>query len=355
MSEKYDVVVIGGGVIGASIFHSLAKNQLSVAIVEKNRIASGVTAYSGGITRVFHMDSYLSDAAIFSMSYYKKFKEEVGAHITFNECGFVFFPKSEDTELAEKEYERIKNKINVNWLTGAEVNQLKDLQIHKKFHRDYMVYEPESGYVDPVEATKAWVAAGESHGGKKYEGVDVDKILYSEGRAIGVQTNIGPIFSDYVVVASGFSTPRILEHSDISHQLFNRKIQVDLVAIENSQSSPAFIDDQFDLNGRPEKNDTMLIGYPTYDTRFESGRLSVDQSHSLLIRKMATQRFSWADTFKVRGGYTSFECYSNDGRGYTGESESIENVIVASGYSGGGFKIAPYVGKKVFNIIKSGK
>ena len=47
--QKADVVIIGGGVIGTSIFYHLAKNNIDVALLEKNSIASGTSSSCEGI------------------------------------------------------------------------------------------------------------------------------------------------------------------------------------------------------------------------------------------------------------------------------------------------------------------
>ena len=49
MSQQVDVVVIGGGIIGCSIAYYLAKEGLSVHLLEQNKIAQGTTRAAGGM------------------------------------------------------------------------------------------------------------------------------------------------------------------------------------------------------------------------------------------------------------------------------------------------------------------
>ena len=52
MCEKYDVAIIGGGVIGSSVAHFLAERGHKVAIVEKQSIASEASKAAAGLLGV---------------------------------------------------------------------------------------------------------------------------------------------------------------------------------------------------------------------------------------------------------------------------------------------------------------
>jgi len=78
MNTTFDIIVIGGGVIGASIFHHLAQQGYQVGLIEKKTIASGCTAWSGGIVRCFHLDSVITERALYSWEYYLTFEKHTG-------------------------------------------------------------------------------------------------------------------------------------------------------------------------------------------------------------------------------------------------------------------------------------
>jgi glycine/D-amino acid oxidase-like deaminating enzyme len=52
MTQTYDAIIIGAGVMGTSIAFHLAERGLKVAIVERRNAASGATGHSSGLIRM---------------------------------------------------------------------------------------------------------------------------------------------------------------------------------------------------------------------------------------------------------------------------------------------------------------
>ena len=84
-----DVLIVGGGVVGAAIFHELA-GDCATMLVDRARVAHGCTAWSGGIVRCFHDDPVLSDRAVIGLQYYRQFATHTGIGVPFVESGFIF-------------------------------------------------------------------------------------------------------------------------------------------------------------------------------------------------------------------------------------------------------------------------
>ena len=89
MSQQVDVVVIGGGIIGCSIAYYLAKEGLSVHLLERNKIAQGTTRAAGGMLGAH--SEYLNDTfysfARESQALYKEFQRDAGVDIGYTTGG----------------------------------------------------------------------------------------------------------------------------------------------------------------------------------------------------------------------------------------------------------------------------
>lgn len=352
-STVLDVAVVGAGVLGASVFHHLVKAGYQVGLLEKDTCASGCTAWSGGIVRCFHTHSDLSDKALWSWQYYKNFEQHTGEQAAFKETGFLYFPALENLTWAEHEVQRLSKDFQMTWLLP---DQLKEQFAELLAYAEHpAVYEPHSGYMNPVLVTDAWIRAGQKMGGSLYEQQESISIDLLDTGRIRIRTAQQDFETRHVVIACGASTPSILDQLRIPHDLYAQIIQVDIRKPAFWRDGhPAFIDDQFHLNGRPDaENKTVYIGHPTglriVDINQNSAR---DLQHSERIQQQGRQRWSWVEQSTYTQSLRSPDCYSPDGLGRVMKASSQNNIWLATGFSGGGFKMAPWVGKEMVALIK---
>jgi glycine/D-amino acid oxidase-like deaminating enzyme len=356
ISKQYDVLVVGGGIIGASIFYQLTSEGYKTALVEKNHIASGCTAASGGIVRCFHLESELSDKAVYSWHYYRNFYQHTGKDCQFNECGFLYFPRVINYANSLKEVDRLSKQVPIRWLNNNELQKSFGNLLEPSL--DCAVYEPLSGFMNPLQVTKAWVDAARQLGGHCYEKTILKSLLFSDGILTGISTNLGNVNAKYVVFATGPYTPKLLDKLGFSHDLYTQIIQVDLRRPTTLvPSQPAYIDDCNQLNGRPNLNlDGVYLGSPTnkrITNMAECGDL--DLTHSNVTKAKGAYRWKWAANSELIGGLRSADCYSKDGLGRVQALNKDNSIFIATAFNGGGFKMAPWIGNQIVNLLKEAK
>lgn len=348
--KSFDIIVIGGGVVGASTFHRLVSEGFSVVLIEKDRICQGTTAYSGGIVRCFHKQSQLSDMAVIGYDYYRNFEENTGIDCPFTESGFLYFDDISMEKDHQREVARLSENIEIKWLNTHDARS--QFPYLKLSDNQGVVYEPKAGYMDTYNTTKGWVQAGEAAGGTVLEGVKVEKLISMHGRFVGVQTSIGPIYGERSVICTGALTTPLLASAGLDTDIYAQAIQVNRFHTDSfPDSHPAYIDDEFNLNGRPDGRGTMLAGHPTNDRIFVDKKLSIDLTHTYLITDFSRKRFEWAKNLEMRGGFKCFDSYTLDGAGEVKFVDEKELITVASGFSGGGFKLAPAIAAKVSQLL----
>lgn len=344
MSDRVDVIVAGAGVVGAATFFELASRGADVTLVERNVVASGATAWSGGVVRLTHDDSESADRALFGWRYYRALAER-GIDVPFNETGFLYFPKPERRAFAQAEVARLRRDAPIAWL---DADALAERFGHLLADTGGgAVWEPRSGWVDPRDVTRAFVRAGVRHGGRLVEGVE---LLGVEGDVVA-RTTAGDLEARAIVLATGVRTPGLLDTLGVAHDLFNRDIQVDVRApLHGVGDQPAFIDDVYDLNGRPDPgSNAVLVGFPTGLASVALDAAPIRPSHSARIVEEGRKRFAWIDGSAARGGRRHPECYAPDALARV--RRVADGVVVATGFSGGGLKMAPWAANHVVSLL----
>ena|SRR5688572_751892 len=89
MNQTYDAIVIGAGVMGASIAYNLSQRGLKILILERQTIAVGATGASSGLVRM-HYDVEVDSALAWeSFHYFKNWRERIGGDCGFTRTGFL--------------------------------------------------------------------------------------------------------------------------------------------------------------------------------------------------------------------------------------------------------------------------
>jgi sarcosine oxidase subunit beta len=355
MKKTTDIIIIGGGITGAWLAYTLSKQlTTNITLIEKGRIASGSTGLSGGIVRGYHPDPYLSDLACESLPYYHNFSSEIDLKVSFKKTGFLYFEPQANKSLVLNEVNRLNHKFKykIQLLSKNESqNRFPDIIFDES---STTVFEPDSGYIDPISCSFSLINKVKELGVVVSEGVQVKNIIVDGSKTKGVETNCGTVYAPIVIVAAGAWSKQIVSELHPELSLRPKKIQVCVFdRPHNHLSIPAFIDDQYDLNGRPDVNNSILIGHPCDVWDFDPDfREPVELDHAALIRKIAFNRFPWAKEATLLGGYHGYDGYTPDKRGLIQTSEKFKGLIFATGWSGGGFKTAPAVSNRVCDLIK---
>ena len=115
MSDRVDVIVAGGGIVGAATFFELASRGVEVTLIERNVVASGATAWSGGVVRLMHDDCESADRAVYGWRFYRTLAAR-GIDVPFRTTGFLYFPKPERRAFTRTETHRLRRDVPIAWL-----------------------------------------------------------------------------------------------------------------------------------------------------------------------------------------------------------------------------------------------
>src|SRR3972149_8788232 len=149
MPNTYDLLLIGGGVHGASLAFHLSARGVKVAVLEKSFLAAGATGRSSGLVRMHYDFEAEARLAWESFQWFRDWKERVGGDSGFTRTGFLQLVTREHVD-ALKANTHMLQRIGVPTMlvTADDVKRLAPQFVTDDF--DLATYEPESGYADPV-------------------------------------------------------------------------------------------------------------------------------------------------------------------------------------------------------------
>jgi sarcosine oxidase subunit beta len=164
LPEEVDVVVIGGGVMGASAAFHLAETGVSVLLVEKNDLASGSTSKAAGGVRANFSDELNIAMGARSLDLLADFPNRPGQEIDLHRPGYLFaLSTPEDVALFEKSTAlHIAAGVESRMLTPEEAKELSPiLEIDGILAASFT---PNDGYCTPESVVLGYASGARKHG-----------------------------------------------------------------------------------------------------------------------------------------------------------------------------------------------
>jgi glycine/D-amino acid oxidase-like deaminating enzyme len=197
-----DVVVIGGGIVGAFTAYFLAKRGVKVALLEKGRIGGEQSSRNWGWCRQQNRDERELPMATRSLELWEQFTAETGEQTGFRRCGLLYL-SNDDAEIATwarwRELARSVG-ITTHVLTAAEANE-RGRMTGRTWRGG--VFSPSDGTADPSIAAPSVARAVMKLGGTVHESCAARGLELAAGRVAGVVTEHGVIRTNTVVLSAG--------------------------------------------------------------------------------------------------------------------------------------------------------
>ena len=363
MIDKTDAVVIGGGIIGASVAHFLTKLGFGeVALVEKSRICGGSTQYSAAHVRQHYTNEVAIRLAVRAAAMFANAEEELGGDVGFVQDGYmVVTPEDEAQALREIVPYQRELGVQTELLAPDEVaERWPELALDAVA---LACFEETSGYADPVRTVQALVGSARERGLHVYEGCRVVGLVTAGGRVGGVVTGDGEISTDVVVNATGPWGNTVGAMVGIEYPLrFSREHEAIFEAPPGFGRIPVMSDVTQRLYFRNVGRDRVLVGEgwpkepePADPETYDDG---TDDAHlSRMVPKLVRRLPALAPTLTQPGfggafvtGYSGVYDITEDWYPIVGE-EALGGYWSAFGGSGHCFKIGPTIGESLAHLI----
>jgi sarcosine oxidase, subunit beta len=353
--RRADVVVVGGGVMGAAIAFALAgRGAGRVLLLERRELCSGPTRHSTAIVRLHYTQPLLVRMALHGLRTYGAFEDVTGAHSGFVRTGMLF-------GVAPEERARLEENVAVGRAEGAETHllepgQLEDLDPRVVGDDLVFCFEPEAGHCDPYLVTAGFAAAARRHGAEIVEGAAVTAV---DDR--GVETTGGRVDAGAVVVAAGVAAAPLLAALGYDFPVRAAPAEVGRYRLPAGFTPPPAVADfsAEQLYFRPAEPGFLEVGSlaPEHaDEPIDPERPPEGARHETLerYRDGLARRLRGAGGGHWRGAWTGIYDVTPDWEPAIGPVPGTKRVVVAAGFSGHGFKLAPAVGTAVAELVLDG-
>jgi sarcosine oxidase, subunit beta len=357
MSQTADVVVIGGGVNGASIAYALAARGVKAVLVEKGSLAGGASGRSSALVRMHYTNEWDARLAWASFPVFRHWAELMGGPAVFTHTGFVNVVAPQFAERLRLNVEMLKGiGVNTTAITAAELRELQPFANVDDIGA--AAYEPESGYANPAETVEGFRRRATELGARVLQWTEVARVVRRESRVTGVETSAGPIDAGAVIVAAGAWSSRLC--AEIGLDLHARPKAIDTVAVtrppELARGHMVFIDNVQGNYFRPESGGLTLVGVPCqeWDIDPDTMETGLPPSAAETGASLLTHRIPVMDRATLSRGYRAFDGYSADRHAILGRVDGIDGLYLATAFSGAGFKIAPAVGACMAELVTEG-
>ena len=351
-----DIVIIGGGVMGASTAYHLAQRGLEkIVLLERQPFfGQGATGKcAGGVRHQFATEVNIR-LSLESLAMLDRFKEEVGQEVDFRKCGYLFALTEEKDVAAFRKNVELQHRLGVltEWLTGDEVRaRLPLLRL-----RDALggTFYGQDGLVDPNGVVMGYINAARQLGTQAFTGVEVTRVTCRVSRVIGVETTLGPIAAPVVVNAAGPWAALVGQMADVELPIVpvRRQMLTTTPLPEIPADFPFVIDFAQSLYFHRE-GDGLLTGMsdPDEPPSFDE---SVDEDWELRALEAAIERLPLLERAGRLSHWAGLYEVTPDAHPILGKTP-LEGFYVCAGFSGHGFMHGPIVGKLMAEFIHTGR
>jgi glycine/D-amino acid oxidase-like deaminating enzyme len=356
MAETFDAIVIGGGVIGASVLFQLASLGCKKALLlERGEIAGGMTAHSSGIVRTHYSVPANVEIARASLAMFERFRElldgdpDADAGLVLSGYLIVAPPGASS--------EAVRASIAMQRRLGVEA-QLLDRKAALDHHPwlalddiEAIGFEAEAGFADPYLVTTSFLRAARRRGATVRTNTPVTGLLRNGQRITGVTTARGPIEAGMVLSAANVWSRTVAGWAGLdipleitAHHVFtlaaDQPYGADLPLVKDL-ASPA------KLYTRPMSGHLLVGGghEGTVTDDPEMADLAPDQDAMLDEAAQAAHRLpAFAEGRLVRSWSGLYDT-TPDWNPVLGPVPGLDGLQVAFGFSGHGFKLSPMIGR----------
>ncbi|WP_289043086.1 FAD-dependent oxidoreductase [uncultured Aliiroseovarius sp.] len=206
------VVIIGGGVVGASSLYHLAKKGWSdCVLLEKNELTAGSTWHAAGNVPTFSTSWAVMNMQRYSTELYARLGDEVDYPMNYHVTGSL---RLAHTKERMQEFQRAASMgryqgMNMEILTPEETKaRYPFLETHDL---EGALYDPHDGDIDPAQLTQALAKGARDMGAKILRFCPAEGVTQHDDGTWTVHTPKGDIACDYVVNAAGYYAQRVGE------------------------------------------------------------------------------------------------------------------------------------------------
>jgi 4-methylaminobutanoate oxidase (formaldehyde-forming) len=364
---RAQIVIIGGGVIGASVAYHLTKlGRTEVVLLEQGQLSCGTTWHAAGLVGQLRASESGTRLVQYSTELYAELEQETGLSAGYVQCGGVTVARTEDrmTQLRRTAANAAAYDLECELLSPEEaferypVMRIDDLA--------GAIWLPADGRANPTDLTMALAKGARQRGARVIEHVRVLDVLSAQGRVTGVRTDAGDIEAEIVVNCAGQWAKAVGAMAGVNVPLYSAEhfyvvtetiagVHPELPILRDPDGYTYFKEEVGGLvigGFEPEAKPWVApdkIPYP-----FEFQLLDEDWEHFEILMENALLRVPALEHTGLKKLYNGPESFTPDNQFILGEAPGCANFFVGAGFNSVGIASAGGAGRALAEWIVNG-
>jgi len=359
VADTADVVIVGGGIVGASIAYHLAQaGSTNVLVLEREpHLGRGSTGKSmGGVRAQFSTEINIR-LSLYALDFFARFEEATGCPSGYRPQGYLFVATSEkhlDYLRANYQLQVACGVKTVELLSPAEV-----LRRMPHLRADDILggsFSSTDGFVDPYSVMTGFMQRATDKGVRLWKGAEVTAILRDSQGTAGVETTRGPVTTRTVVNAAGPWAAQVAALAGV--MLPVQPLRRMLVPSEPfpliPREAPMTIDMATGFHFRPEGLGVLLAWNDPEET--PGFKVNFDPAFVEKILLRAVDRIPCFEALEVnpKRAWAGLYEMTPDHYPILGPVPQVPGLFLANGFSGHGVMHSPATGKVLADLILHG-
>lgn len=367
LPDRARVVIVGGGVIGASVAYHLTKyGHADVVLLEQGQLSSGTTWHAAGLVGQLRASESGTRLVQYSTQLYRELEAETGLTAGYRQCGGVTVARTEDRmiQLRRTAANAAAFDLECDLLSPEEA--LEHYPVMRIDDLVGAIWLPADGKANPTDLTVALAKGARLRGARILEHTRVIDVLTAGGRVTGVRTDSGDIEAEIVVNCAGQWAKQVGAMAGVNVPLHSAEhFYVVTETIEGVHPNMPILRDPDGYTYFKEEVGGLVVGgfepeakpwvspdaipYP-----FEFQLLEEDWDHFQILMDNALLRIPVLEETGLKKLYNGPESFTPDNQFILGEAPECANYFVAAGFNSVGIASAGGAGRALAEWIVNG-
>ena len=358
MENSADVIVIGGGIIGCSIAYYLEKKGKNVLVLEgSDHIGNGGSSRNGGGVRQSGRDPRELPLVMYGIkNLWPTLSEELEVDCEYHQDGNLRLGKTEEhRKVLEGLCERAQAVgLDVNMIEADEVKRINPYLSDEVLCASWC---PTDGHANPLTTTLGFYKSARKLGARFITGEKVTELRKVKGRLRKVVTENNVYEADTIVVAAGYDSRAILGTVGIDLPMTKAMIECLVTEAEPHMFDQMLGTAEADFYGHQSKHGSFVFGGTSgFEGVYKDNGTPICNSLTASCECRGIMKYFPAlEDAKIVRTWAGWVDHTKDGVPVLGLVPEVPGLVIAAGFCGHGFGIAPAVGHELAELIAEGK
>ena len=350
-----DVIVVGGGVVGCAAAYAIARERLSVVLVEADDVASGASGVAAGMLAPVSEAASpgpllrlgLASLALFP-DLVAELRERSGIDPELEQRGSLRVAATDDEARALRARDRALPSFDLEWLDAAAARQLEPC-LAPGIHG--ALYCPHESQVRSPLFARALAAAAVSLGADLRLGVPVRGLVRDGARVRGVETDSGRIEGATVVLCTGLEAahaPAWLGETSPLPALPIAPVRGQILALAPRPPAPRTVVRGASTYIVPRRDGSVAVGATEERAVFDRRATAAGVAQLLgdAIRLVPA-----LDDAGFAGAFAGLRPATPDQLPLVGPWPGVDGLVIAAGHHRSGVLLAPLTAQLVAGVV----